>query len=378
MSFPLIGSNNVAGLLAILFALVGIGFGADAHSVLRRISGTVCVIVGGLLLSNLFVIPRSAPTYDFIFQFAMPFGIPLLLFKADMRKILREGRLILPMFLIGSVTIALGAILGFFAFALGDAGAKVAGVYAGAWIGGMVSFAAVAEATGLTADQFSIFLSASAPVSILALTVLATLPSLGFVRRWFPDRMGETRSLADELSHPKALPSFNLVHVASACALSATICAIAGLISNHWNIHNYHIFLISLMALVLANVAPRWVGRLDGDFELGMLVMFLYFAAAGASTDATAFLDKALILFFYGLIVILFHFLVFFLLAKLFRIDFPTALIASAANVVGAAPTAALASAQGWRDLVAPGLAAGILGKVLGTFIGIAIYKLLA
>lgn len=376
MSTSLIDPQNVTALIAVLFALVAVGFWVEAHPTLRRISGTVCVIVGGLLLSNLTLIPRNAPTYDFIFHFAMPFGIPLLLFKADMRKIVKEGRLILPMFLIGSISVALGAVLGFFAF-MGKPGADVAGVYTGAWIGGMVSLAAVAEAAGLSADHFSIVLSASAPVSILGLATLATLPSWGFMRRWFPPRPGAAQSLADELSHTASLPSFNLLHIAGACALSATICAVAEAISHYFGIANYHIFLVSLIALTVANIAPRWVGRLDGDFELGMLVMFLYFAAAGASTDATAFLDKALILFFYGLSIIAFHFVVFFFLAKLFRIDLPTAIIASAANIVGAAPTAAIASAQGWRDLVTPGLAAGILGKVIGTFIGIAVYKLL-
>ncbi|MBT3711270.1 MAG: DUF819 family protein, partial [Gammaproteobacteria bacterium] len=38
---------------------------------------------------------------------------------------------------------------------------------------------------------------------------------------------------------------------------------------------------------------------------------------------------------------------------------------------------AALAAGQGWKDLVTPGMLTGILGYSVGTFIGVAVTKLL-
>jgi uncharacterized membrane protein len=42
------------------------------------------------------------------------------------------------------------------------------------------------------------------------------------------------------------------------------------------------------------------------------------------------------------------------------------------------ATAAALAAGQGWRDLVTPGMLAGILGYSVATFIGVGVTQLLS
>ena len=49
------------------------------------------------------------------------------------------------------------------------------------------------------------------------------------------------------------------------------------------------------------------------------------------------------------------------------------AIVASAAALVGPAPTAAIAISQGWRTLVTPGIMCGIFGYVIGTFVGVTV-----
>ena len=60
-----------------------------------------------------------------------------------------------------------------------------------------------------------------------------------------------------------------------------------------------------------------------------------------------AFLDSALNLFFYSVVILAVHLLV------------------------------ALAAARGWKALVTPGIMCGILGYAIGAFIGVAVAKLL-
>jgi len=48
-------------------------------------------LTGALLLSNTGVIPMEAPAYGFVGQYLLPLGIPLLLFKANVRTVLTEG-----------------------------------------------------------------------------------------------------------------------------------------------------------------------------------------------------------------------------------------------------------------------------------------------
>ena len=109
-----------------------------------------------------------------------------------------------------------------------------------------------------------------------------------------------------------------------------------------------------------------------------MFLMYLFFAAIGCGTDATSFLVSALILFFYGLMIIGIHLLVLIAVSRFFRVDIAEVVIASAAALVGPAPAAAIASARQWPSLVTPGLMCGIFGYAIANFIGVAIGSWLA
>src|SRR5688500_11049118 len=110
----LIPGDNIFALIAIVLGLAWIGFWADSHRIARHASGALLVILSGLLLSNFGVIPLKSPVYDFVGQYLMPMAIPLLLFKANLRVIFREGGMVLGIFLLACVTTCIGSILGFF------------------------------------------------------------------------------------------------------------------------------------------------------------------------------------------------------------------------------------------------------------------------
>ncbi len=121
----------------------------------------------------------------------VPLAIPLLLFKADLRKIFRESGPVMLTFAIASAATVVGAVLGFYLLDLGEIGPKVAGVYAGSWIGGAVNFLAVSQAVKMTAEEFSVAISASSMVSNIALVLLVAIPSICWISRW---RLGATNA----------------------------------------------------------------------------------------------------------------------------------------------------------------------------------------
>ena len=65
---PLIAADDVLALSALLLILTFVGFWADNHPFWRKTSGVLWVILGGMLLSNLKVVPFEAPTYGFVFS----------------------------------------------------------------------------------------------------------------------------------------------------------------------------------------------------------------------------------------------------------------------------------------------------------------------
>lgn len=374
----LIAEGDIFGLGAVLFGLAWLGFAIDGSWLGKKTSGAVWVIMAGVALSNLRIIPFTSPVYDFVGEHLVPLAIPLLLFKADLRKIIKESGSVMITFVIAACGTVIGAVLGFYLLDLGAMGPKVAGVYAGGWVGGAVNFLGVSKAVELTPDEFSVALSASSVVSVMALMTLIALPSIEIIRRLVPSR------IMDEL-HPDELmevpeeesQTMHLTHISGALALSFVICAAAYYLSRAFSIEQYSILLVTILVLVIANIFPRTMTKLEGDFDLGMLAMYIFFAAVGSGTNATAFIESAVNLFFYGLFILVVHLTVVLLVARLFKFDLAEVIVGSAAAFVGPAPTAAIAITRGWRALVTPGIMCGIFGYMIATFVGVTLTAIL-
>ena len=75
--------------------------------------------------------------------------------------------------------------------------------------------------------------------------------------------------------------------------------------------------------------------------------------------------------------ILVIHLILVLAAARLLKIDLAEAVVAAGAALVGPAPTAAIAAARGWKALVTPAIMCGILGYAIGTFIGVAVAKLL-
>lgn len=371
---PLISADNVFAMGTVLLGLAYFGFWIDNHPIGKKTSGVVWVLVAAMFLSNVGVTPFASPAYDFVGAYMVSLAIPLLLFKADIRKIFRESGKVIITFAIASAATVAGAIIGFFLLDLGDIGPKVAGVYTGGWVGGAVNFLAVSQVVEMTDTEFTTAISASSVVSILALMMLIAIPSIRWITRFVPtsfeDSMPEHEK--QELRESQRAKVY-LRHLSGALALSFGICAIAAAIANYIGYPHYTILFVTILTIVIANLFPKAMDELEGEFELGMIFMYIFFAMVGSGTNATAFIESALILFVYGMMIILIHLGVVLLVARLIKVDLAEAIVASGAALVGPAVTAAIAISQGWRSLVTPGIMCGILGYVIGTFIGVTV-----
>jgi uncharacterized membrane protein len=230
----------------------------------------------------------------------------------------------------------------------------------------------------MSTTTFGIALGASSPASILGLVALAILPSIPFIRRHFPSEIIENSNQTIASNNDDDTPRFRTDHVAFGIAISFAICAVSGYVSNFLGFGNYNLFFITIITVILANIAPQRFAKLQGDFAVGMLFMYAFFAIIGAGTDAVTFLTSAPILFVYCTYMLAIQFVVLLLGAKLFKIDLAPTIIGSAAAIVGPAVAAALATTKGWKTLITPGIAIGILGYVVANFIGIGLFKWLS
>ena len=134
---------------------------------------------------------------------------------------------------------------------------------------------------------------------------------------------------------------------------------------------------MTALSLVVANFAKPVVRRVESEFELGTLFMYVFFAVIGAGANISEVLGAALPIIIFITVMVLVHLCLLVIIGKLMKLDLAEVLIASNACILGPAPAAALAASKGWQPLVAPGILVGMLGYAIATFIGVAITAVL-
>src|ERR1700692_851467 len=155
-SMPLIDPTDVLGLTAVITLLTWLGFAVDASKIGRGMPGVVSILTGGLALSNLRITPFSSPVSDFIGQYIVAAAIPLLMIKADLKKIFVESGRVMIGFGAACVGIVIGVLVAYCVLQPWHVGANVAGFYAAAFIGGTISMIAVGNAVQMTPDEISV------------------------------------------------------------------------------------------------------------------------------------------------------------------------------------------------------------------------------
>lgn len=71
------------------------------------LSGALVSTLIGLAASNLGVVSCESPAYSIVLEFLLPLAVPLLLFRADLRRVIKSTGTLLLAFLIGSGRVCL-------------------------------------------------------------------------------------------------------------------------------------------------------------------------------------------------------------------------------------------------------------------------------
>lgn len=380
MEESLISSTDHWPLWAVLLAAAAFGLWAEGTKIGARLSGAVVAMGTTFALSNLGIIPVGAPAYDTVWSFFVPLAIPLLLFRADVRRIVRESGPTLIAFLAGAVGSVIGTIVAFHLIPLGPEGNKLAGIFCATYVGGSVNYVATAEALGMrSGDLLTAGIAADNLVMALYFMVLFALPSIGFLRRRYVRRgsvpVGGRDGQAGSVSYDadSAKPGFRLQDLAFSLALAGGLCAVGYTVARLTDWPSGAILIVTALAVVLAAIFPQKLSTLGGAQEAGVLLMMVFFAVLGATANIGIVLREGPVLFLFASLILLIHLAVILVAGLLFRLDLLELVIASNANMGGPTTAAAMATARRWDHLVTPAILCGTLGYAIATFVGTAL-----
>ena len=368
-----------------------------------KVGGTLIALFMAVMLSNMGIIPRESTVWDAVWNYLIPFCLPMLLFRCNIKCLSRDVGRILTVFLIGTVGTATGSIAGFYILRQKIPQLdKLAGAFTGTYTGGRSNFTEICSCLGIGSDVASSAAVADDFLMSLYFVVLTLLPAFGFFRRQFmhplQDDIEADAAAFTSASHRPYIPAYSdggpisIRDIAVMSGISAVIVSIshgiaglcAGMIpqTNVMNmmaealLGNVYVW-ICVLSILCASLMPDFLGNINGTYEIGTFIIYIFFFVIGVPVSAAFILNDSAILLLYALIVIVFNMLFCFAVGKLLGCSLEEIIIASNANIGGPATAAAMAVTKGWSRLAGPAIIVGVLGYALGTYLGLIVGSLL-
>ena len=375
-------------ILAFLFLAVAIGIVGEHRGWFGKISGVLVTLMLGAFFVSFNILPSGSdqslniPVYNFAFEYLIPFSIPLLLFNIELKRIFAESGRLMILFLIGAVGVVAGAILASMFIDLGEETYKVAGVFTATYTGGSVNFFAVGDSFNfLESDLFAATIVVDNVFTILFIMILFLLPKVKAFQNHFPPA---DKSVHDTLERKKVNASELLEKLSLALVITSVIVAISMWLSPHLEKLlqtdiKLDALLITVIVLLAANIFPKFLRPLEEvAFQFGMLLLFLFLAVIGATCNLGDLFTSSPKILIFAIIVLFVHLTVTIVAGKLLKFSLEDIAIASGANAGGVSISAPMAATFEMKKTVTPAILVGIMGYVVGTFLGLAVGQFLS
>lgn len=351
----------------------------------RRISfisklGTIVLAYGtGLLLGNIGVLPDGiGQVQDTLTTLTVPLALPLIFFSLDLsRWRLLAGKAALAL-LGGLLAVTIGTLITFLVFRphLGEEGWKAAGMLVGVYTGGTPNLAAIGTALGTSPGVYVSVHGADVVVGAVLLLILVTVAprAIRAVLPKFSSLSGESVPEGNFSPHFSGFSAKEVREMGAAVALAVLIFAAGG---------SFTLFLPELIALPLAmivitslGIGASFVSRiraLRNTFQLGYYLILVFSFTVSSMANISELTGTAPIMLLYVATLLALVSLLHLGFSRLFGVDADTHLISVTSFIYSPPFVPVIAAALGNRKVVVSGIAIGVVGWVVGNYLGFAI-----
>ena len=380
----LIGYDDILLVLVVVIAIVGITVSMEKKwGWAATISSTVMCILFGLILANLRVIPFESPVYSTAGSILLPLAIPMLLFRSDLKKIIKESGRLFVIYNIVAVTCFIVALLIPLIFSNVEGIREYAAAQTGGFIGGTVNVVALSQIFALTPEfLFGITIVGNFFVGVMVFFINIIYNSKYIAKNF--------RKGAEEEDYSEAVAvegdnkQIDMTSIIQVFAISFGILGVSTIIARAVNgiagaplivtqLFGNIFVLMTIITVALATVFPKFLGTLKGAPEIGTLLMQVWFVTIGTTANLRLIIESGLIVLACYTIAFIASAAVILFCAKKFKwtVEGP---LASLNACIGGPPTvAALCATMRWQRILVPLILMAMWGVIIGNFTGILI-----
>jgi uncharacterized membrane protein len=370
-------------LFYLLFPVVAV-YLARKNSLCNKLGAVVICYIAGIILGNINVLPANlAPMQNPLMLVAISLALPLMFFSIDVRRWSRLAGKSLLSFGLQVVAILIVATLGFFIFRgwVGEETWKLSGMFVGLYTGGTVNLGAIA--TALRTDQ-TLYIAAHTSDVLVSSVYLLFLMTIGqrvllkILPAFQPAETAQAVKDPDFDSYAGIFERKTFVPLMGALGLSVLI-FITGALSFLVFIEDTA-FVVAILAIstlgILCSFVPK-IRNIKMTYQLGNYFILIFCLVVSSMADFNRLVSTAPIIFVYVTATLLVCFLLHVILSRIFKIDADTVIITSVAGMCSPPLVPMIASALKNKEIVLSGVITGIIGWVVGTYLGITLAYIL-
>lgn len=370
-------------LLCLIFCLApaGVLWICRKVTLLGKIGPVLLLYILGVILGNIGIRPEGMGTIQDVLSSAMvPLAIPMMLFGCTFR--LRETRQQLKALLTGITAVILAVVIGYLIFGKNiEEGTRIGGMLTGVYTGGTINLAALKTMLGVRNETYILLNSYDMLVSFLYLTFLLTI-GVRLFRKFLPFKsdheISETAESelnaesGQEGDYRKIFTREGLKNAGKLLGITLGICAISGgvaLLCPEGAFMVVFILMLTTLGIGCSFIKP--IHNLPHSYDIGMYFIYIFCIVVASMANLTS-LDLAggLNLMGYLLFAVFGSLVIQALLARIFRIDADTMIIASVTFINSPPFVPMMAAAMKNRSVLVTGLTLGIIGYAVGNYLG--------
>lgn len=394
-SFPFVnklGSVIIAYLIGLLIGNIGVlpGMGSFLHEYLLlhpKADGNeiAALLSSGDITDSQFLAFKIYKLRDLLMSITILLAIPLVLFSADVKQWGKMAGKNLMALLTGIFSVVVVVVAGYFifrGFGMKDLW-KVSGMLIGVYTGGTPNLASLKMMLDVDANTYILTHTYDLIIGVAYLSFLMSVGQKLFnkVLPAYPYKQDEVRIRDLDGKDPfwgifrKAV----FVPLLRAYGLAILIFGVAvGLSTLAGEQMTMVVVILAITTLgLLASLLPS-VNKIEKTFESGMYLILIFSLVVSSMADVRNFSGITPGLFAYVTMAVFGSLAMQVVLARIFKIDSDTVIITSTAMICSPPFVPVVAGALKNKEIIIPGITMGIIGYVVGNYLGYLVANLLS